>query len=445
METRNINGEVMDLDQAVEKNKRLIWSTVQKYVRKGEKFGYEPNDLFSIASIGFIKAFQRFDPEAYPVRFSTYAVPMMIGEIQRYFRDNAGDVKFSRPVILLGNKIAREDMVDEPMDVIALHFDVTEHEVTEALQYLFHGRARSTEETIYNHDGDDVTLGDTLGNNRLGDYSKAYVSDFLDSLEPRDRTIIEMVMAEKTQREIGEEIGVTQVQVSRLLIQLHPHIEQFFGYPVGYFSKRKVVNVKKERIGKMPKKEGKRKVKGDLELAKELLKTTKKTPCSIAKETGCGDTAVYYWAKKIRTPQEEEAPVTVSRIELVEEDKKAQEVIQKTKEEIEKKFGVPSEALTGKLEVGYPEMKVEEIKQTEEKVKYQEELMAAEEAAKQAEEYRNKLLKQSKIGFGYTIAADEINPSDLHVLFTQAGHTAASSGVENLNVNIFISTEKINA
>lgn len=99
LETRLINGEKMNLDEAVVKNDRLIWSVVQRYVGKGKKWGLEPDDLHSICCIGLIKAFNNFDPDTYDVKFSTYAVPMMIGELQRYFRDSAGDVKFSRRTI----------------------------------------------------------------------------------------------------------------------------------------------------------------------------------------------------------------------------------------------------------------------------------------------------------------------------------------------------------
>lgn len=451
METRRINGELLTLDEAVKKNNKLIWSVVQRFVKRGAAIGLEPNDLHSIAAIGFIKAFNNFDPDVYPVKFSTYSVPTMKGEIQRHFRDNAGDVKFSRRVIELGNHISYAEMVDEKPEITALHFDVTVDEVNEALEFLFNKFARSTEEVIYSQDGGDITLGEQLVDNRLSDYTSVNVTTFLDSLEPRDRTIIELMLQEKTQSEIGQALGVTQVQVSRLIRKLHPVVEEYFGYPYGYFSNRKKVNDAKERIEvNQKKKKIERSVKGDLELAKKLLAETKRTPCSIAKEANITDSSAYYWAKKIRQPETEEYPVTISYIEPV---KKADdEMIEKLKEEIANApVGILADP--AKVEFGYTDGPVYRSENEDLRVKssdsisisFVEEMMKAEEAAKLAEEHRIRLLENAKIGFGYHISSNEITPADLHVLFTQAGHAAASSGLGKVNVNVVISTEMINA
>lgn len=460
METRRINGEMLTLDEAVNKNNRLIWSVVQRFVKKGATMGLDPEDLHSIAAIGIIKAFKNFDPDVYPVKFSTYAVPLMVGEVQRHFRDHGGLVKFSRRVIELGNKISYAEMVDEKPEITSLHFDVTVDEVNEALEYVYNKFARSTEEVIFNTDGDDITLGDQLGDNKLSDYTSVNVEMFLASLEPRDRVIIEFMMQEKTQSEIGQALGVTQVQVSRLIRKLHPVVEEYFGYPYGYFSNRKKVNDAKEKI-KMNSKKKKieRKEKGDLELAKKLLAETKRTPCSIAKEANITDSSAYYWAKKIREPEAEENPVEVSYIEPVKEDEKVQEHLEKIKEELISAAGVPSAVLkettskpyseeikTSNIELGVPIFNVHDEEEKDYRgVKLVEEFMIAEEAAKLAEEQRMNLLKKSSINFGYHIASNEVSPSDLHVLFTQAGHTASASGLEKLNVNIVITTEKIHA
>lgn len=449
METRRINGEMLTLDETVRKNNKLIWSVVQRFVKKGAILGFEPNDLHSIAAIGCIKAFNNFDPDVYPVKFSTYAVPMMCGEIQRCFRDQSGSVKFSRRVIELGNKISYAEMADEKPEITALHFDVTVDEVNEALEFLHNKFARSTEEVIFSEDGGDITLGDQLGDNKLSDYTSVNVEMFLASLEPRDRTIIEFMMQEKTQSEIGQALGVTQVQVSRLIRKLHPVVEEYFGYPYGYFSNRKKVNDAKERIevNQKKKKVERSKVKGDLELAKKLLAETKRTPCSIAKEANITDSSAYYWAKKIRQPEAEENPVTISYIEPV---KKADdEMIEKLKEEI---AAAPVGILVdpAKVEFGYTDGPVfrsenEDFRVNNSREIRIEEFMKAEEAAKLAEEQRINLIKNANINFGYHIASNEVTPSDLHVLFTQAGHTAAASGLEKINVNIVITTEKIHA
>src|SRR5690625_3282214 len=89
-------------DKLVENNVRLVWSVVQRFINRG----YEPEDLFQIGSIGLIKAIDKFDL-SYDVRFSTYAVPMIIGEIQRFIRDD-GSIKVSRSLKETANKIRRK-------------------------------------------------------------------------------------------------------------------------------------------------------------------------------------------------------------------------------------------------------------------------------------------------------------------------------------------------
>ncbi|ETB71924.1 RNA polymerase sigma70, partial [Bacillus sp. CPSM8] len=95
------NGDQKARDLLIEKNMRLVWSVVQRFLNRG----YEPDDLFQIGCIGLLKSVDKFDL-SYDVRFSTYAVPMIIGEIQRFIRDD-GTVKVSRSLKELGNKIRR--------------------------------------------------------------------------------------------------------------------------------------------------------------------------------------------------------------------------------------------------------------------------------------------------------------------------------------------------
>src|SRR3954453_9885196 len=95
------DGDQSARDLIVQKNMRLVWSVVQRFLNRG----YEPDDLFQIGSIGLIKSIDKFDL-SYDVRFSTYAVPMIIGEIQRFIRDD-GSVKVSRSLKEIGNKIRK--------------------------------------------------------------------------------------------------------------------------------------------------------------------------------------------------------------------------------------------------------------------------------------------------------------------------------------------------
>src|SRR5699024_6245 len=99
---RSQNGDRFARDHLVERNVRLVWSVVQRFINRG----YDPDDLFQIGSIGLIKSIDKFNL-AFDVRFSTYAVPMIIGEIQRFLRDD-GSVKVSRSLKEMNHKIRRK-------------------------------------------------------------------------------------------------------------------------------------------------------------------------------------------------------------------------------------------------------------------------------------------------------------------------------------------------
>lgn len=102
LQSQQGNKEARDI--LVEKNIRLVWSVVQRFINRG----YDPDDLFQIGSIGLIKSIDKFDL-SFDVKFSTYAVPMIIGEIQRFIRDD-GSIKVSRSLKEIGNKIRRKKM-----------------------------------------------------------------------------------------------------------------------------------------------------------------------------------------------------------------------------------------------------------------------------------------------------------------------------------------------
>ncbi len=109
-------GDKASRDLLVEKNVRLVWSVVQRFMNRG----YDPEDLFQIGCIGLIKSIDKFDL-SYDVRFSTYAVPMIIGEIQRFLRDD-GSVKVSRSLKEAGNKIRKKkDELTKKVWKVAYH------------------------------------------------------------------------------------------------------------------------------------------------------------------------------------------------------------------------------------------------------------------------------------------------------------------------------------
>src|SRR5690625_2266061 len=146
-------GDKEARDLLVEKNVRLVWSVVQRFINRG----YDPEDLFQIGSIGLIKSIDKFDL-SYDVRFSTYAVPMIIGEIQRFIRDD-GTIKVSRSIKELGNKIriTKEDLTkvlgrSPTVQEVAEALNISPEDVAEAQEAIQY--PHSIHETVYENGGE---------------------------------------------------------------------------------------------------------------------------------------------------------------------------------------------------------------------------------------------------------------------------------------------------
>ncbi len=201
-------------EELVKENIPLVKSVVKRFKGRGEY-----DDLMQLGAIGFIKAIQNFD-ETYGVRFSTYAVPMISGEIKRFLRDD-GAVKVSRWAKTLAQKI--NVFIDEKLksgekeptvDEIAQNFGVEAEQVVFAMDtghYLL-----SLSSTVGD---DDVTLEDKIVGDRSPDedLDKIMLKDFIEDLPEREKKVIILrYFRDKTQSEIAAELGVSQVQVSRI-------------------------------------------------------------------------------------------------------------------------------------------------------------------------------------------------------------------------------------
>lgn len=202
-------------EKLVEENIPLIKSIVKRY--KGR---LEYDDLMQLGAMGFIKAIQNFD-EGFGVRFSTYAVPMISGEIKRYLRDD-GSIKVSRWTKTLAQKISvyvdtqlKNGGVEPTVDDIAKEFDIEPQEVVFAMdttQYVL-----SLSASIGDDDG--ATIADRIVGDLSPDESldKFMLVDSIKNLPPREKSIIVLrYFRDKTQSEIAKELGVSQVQVSRI-------------------------------------------------------------------------------------------------------------------------------------------------------------------------------------------------------------------------------------
>lgn len=204
----------------VEKNIGLVWSIVKRFYNRG----YEAEDLFQIGCIGLIKSINKFD-KSYEVKFSTYAVPMIIGEIKRFIRDD-GIIKVSRSLKETANKIrvTREVMSKElgkepTISEIALRLNSTPEELAMAIEA---GNApESLYSTVSEGDSSPILLIDRINGNGLDNESdvidKIALRQILDKLPERERQIIFLrYFKEKTQAQIAKMLGISQVQVSRI-------------------------------------------------------------------------------------------------------------------------------------------------------------------------------------------------------------------------------------
>ncbi|UTR17081.1 RNA polymerase sporulation sigma factor SigF [Salipaludibacillus sp. LMS25] len=218
-------------DRLVSHNTRLVWSVVQRFLNRG----YDQEDLFQIGCIGLIKSVDKFDL-SFDVKFSTYAVPMIIGEIQRFLRDD-GTVKVSRSIKETANHIRK--MSDElaktfgrvpTIQEIAEKLDISPEEVVFAQEA--NRQLASIHETVYENDGDPITILDQISDeNDTKWFDKIALKDEIDRLSEREKLIIFLrYYKDQTQSQVADRLGISQVQVSRLekkiLIQLKEQLNE---------------------------------------------------------------------------------------------------------------------------------------------------------------------------------------------------------------------------
>lgn len=219
-------GDERARDHLVEKNVRLVWSVVQRFINRG----YDPEDLFQIGCIGLIKSIDKFDL-TYKVRFSTYAVPMIIGEIQRFIRDD-GTIKVSRSLKETANKIRRErDELTKTLGrnptikELAKALDLEAEEVVQAMEATRF--PKSIHETVFENEGDPITLLDQIPEEETNWFDKISLEEAIRHLSERERLIIYLrYFKDQTQSVVAKRLGISQVQVSRLEKQILDNIKR---------------------------------------------------------------------------------------------------------------------------------------------------------------------------------------------------------------------------
>ena len=213
------HGDTDAREQLIAGNLRLVLSVIQKFIGRGENV----DDLFQVGCIGLIKAIDNFDAENHDVRFSTYGVPMIIGEIRRFLRDNNA-LRVSRSLRdaaykamqareTLEKQLGREPTVDE----VARQAGLSRREVNAALESVV--EPISLEEPLYTDGGDAMYVIDQV---RDPDSEDSWISGLefrqtVAGLTPREKRIMELrYLKGETQMEVAREIGISQAQVSRL-------------------------------------------------------------------------------------------------------------------------------------------------------------------------------------------------------------------------------------
>ena len=212
-------GDRQAREQMVEGNLRLVLSVVQRFAQRGENL----DDLFQVGCIGLIKAIDNFDP-AQPVRFSTYGVPMIVGEIRRYLRDNS-TLRVSRSmrdtaykVLQARERLLRQQQREPTVEQIAQELELPREEVVFAMDAIVD--PVSLYEPVYSDGGDAICVMDQVGDTKNTDeqwVERIALREAISTLGEREKRILALRFFDgRTQMEVASEVGISQAQVSRL-------------------------------------------------------------------------------------------------------------------------------------------------------------------------------------------------------------------------------------
>ena len=214
------HGDTDAREQLIAGNLRLVLSVIQKFIGRGENV----DDLFQVGCIGLIKAIDNFDAENHDVRFSTYGVPMISGEIRRYLRDNS-PIRVSRSTRDTAYKVlqAKERLTaasgrEPTLDEIAKELDIPRRDVVFALDAI--SDPISLYEPIYTDNGESICVMDQVRDQKNTDENwleQIALREAMEHLSDREKTILRLRFFEgKTQMEVASALGISQAQVSRL-------------------------------------------------------------------------------------------------------------------------------------------------------------------------------------------------------------------------------------
>ncbi|AEB76206.1 RNA polymerase, sigma 28 subunit, FliA/WhiG family [Clostridium botulinum BKT015925] len=224
------DGDYFSREKFIRGNLRLVLSVIQRFNNRGENV----DDLFQVGCIGLIKAIDNFDLSQ-NVKFSTYAVPMIIGEIRRYLRDN-NSIRVSRSLrdiaykaLQVRDRLINKDNKDPNVSQIAKELELPREEVVFALDAI--QDPVSLFEPIYHDGGDALYVMDQISDNKSVDDSwieNISIKEAMKRLNEREKLILNMRFFQgRTQMEVADEIGISQAQVSRLEKTALKHMRKY--------------------------------------------------------------------------------------------------------------------------------------------------------------------------------------------------------------------------
>jgi RNA polymerase sporulation-specific sigma factor len=223
-------GNNVAREEFIKGNLRLVLSVIQRFSNRGELM----DDLFQVGCIGLIKALDNFDM-SHNVRFSTYAVPMIIGEVRRHLRDNS-TIRVSRSLrdtaykaLQARNRLMEKNSREPTISEIAKELQMSDEDIVYALDAI--QDPISLFEPIYHDDGDAIFVMDQVSDDKNKDENwldTITLSDGMDRLNDREQRILTLRFFEgKTQMEVAGEIGISQAQVSRLEKSALKHMKKY--------------------------------------------------------------------------------------------------------------------------------------------------------------------------------------------------------------------------
>ena len=225
------NGDEKARDKFIKSNLRLVLSVIKRFRRKGES----ADDLFQVGCVGLIKAIDNFDLSQ-NVQFSTYAVPMILGEVKRYLRDN-NTIRVSRSIreiayraIAIREELTNRNQREPRIEEIAKMMEMEKEEIVICLEAI--QDPVSLQEPIYNDNGDNIYIMDQIRDKKDTDElwtEKLAIEERMKKLKSKEKDILNKRFFEgRTQNEVAEELGISQAQVSRLEKNAIAHIKRIY-------------------------------------------------------------------------------------------------------------------------------------------------------------------------------------------------------------------------